>query len=281
MTVSDYPDWQTPAAHAAQIAVQGVPLLRATNQLSSGAGSVLAGGATAQILNSVSINQPSYEVTIQSWMAAGSGTIPFLHLALLWWDSLTGLFGSRRDVVVPAGNAVGNVLTCYLHGPMHSDMFRVDGVNLDPAVAQNLTWMVNQTSHVFEHDESRQYAYAGTPPNGFVNPAGVPTTNMLVYEAPTIAASGAVTVLCALYSGDVILNIDNSSATASVTVNLLDAAGYSTAHANGSIFKTVVAASSEASIPLTLPHTPVELKISNTATVGSITPVITIIGQEH
>lgn len=281
MTVTDYPDWQTPQAHATQIAGTGVPLLRGTNQLTNNAGVTVAGAATAHILQSGVVKQPGYEMTLEAFMPASSGTIPFLHLAMQWWDSATGLFGARRDVVATCGNASGNFLTYYIRGPMHSDMFNIDVVNLDPAVTATITYVVNQTSHVYEQDQALQYAYAATAPNGFTNPAGVPTTDLLVFENPTIAASGAVTVLCALYSGDVILNIDNSTSAQSVTVNLLDAPGFATAHANGSIFKVTVTAGAELTMALTLPYSPVALKMTNTSTAASITPIVTMIGQQH
>jgi hypothetical protein len=281
VTVTDYPDFQTPQAHADRIAVTGVPLLRLTTQLVNGAGVVLAGGASTQLLPSVSVNQPGYEIGIQAYMPASSGTLPFVHLALLWWDFATGLFGARRDMVITAGNAAANFQTYYVRGPMHSNMFRVDGINVDPAVAATLTFMVNQTSHVFEQDEARQYSYVGTAPNGFANPAGVPTTNLVAFANPTLAASASSSFLCALYSGDVVLNIDNSTSSAAVTINLQDAAGIASAHVLGNLFKTVVAAGATLSVPLTLPYTPLVLKVTNAATTGSVTANISITGQQH
>lgn len=281
MTVTDYPDWQTPQAHATQIAATGVPLLRATNNLGNTFGTTLAGGASTQLVPSVAVNQPGYEVTVEVSMPASSGTIPFVHIALLWWDSATGLFGNRRDVVLPAGNAGANLLTCYMFGPMHSDMFRVDAINLDPAITATLNWTVNQTSHVFERDQAYQYSYAGTAPNGFSNPGGVPTTGFVAYSAPTIGANSSSSVLCALYAGDVILDVDNSGSAQAVDVVLLDPAGYATGAANRKIFKTTVASGAEMSSQLALPFSPVLLKLANNSTVAGAVPVVTISGQQH
>lgn len=281
MTVTDYPDWQTPQAHATQIAATGVPLLRGTNQLSQGAANVLAGGATQQILTSQSVGQPGYEVAIETYMAAGAGTVPFLRLTLYFWDSASGLFGSRRDVVVSAGNGPTNQLAYYIRGPMHANMFRVDATNLDPSIAQNLTWAINQTSHVYEHDEARQYAYAATAPNGFNNPKGVPTANLIHHNAPAVAASSSVSVLAALYSGDVQLFIDNTPNAGALTVALTDPAGYVSGSPNGGIFKAVLAGGATLTQPLTLPFSPVNIVATNVATSGTLNPVLTMTGTDH
>lgn len=281
MTVTDYPDWQTPQAHATQIALTGVPLLRATNNLGTTFGTTLAGGASTQLVPSIAVNQPGYELTVEVSMPASSGTIPFVHIALLWWDSASGLFGNRRDIVMAAGNAPANQQTYYAFGPMHSDMFRVDAINLDPAVTATLNWTVNQTSHVFERDQAYQYSYEGTAPNGFSNPGGVPTTGFVAYSAPTIAANSSSSVLCALYAGDVILDVDNSGSAQAVDAVLLDPAGYATGAANRKIFKTTVAAGAEMSTQLALPFSPVVLKLANNSTVAGAVPVVTITGQQH
>lgn len=281
MTVADYPDFQTPQAHATQIAVTGVPLLRATNTLSSGAGDVLAGGASQQLLSSVSVNQPGYEFGISAYMAAGTGTVPFIALTLYFWDSATGLFANRRDVVVPVGNGPGNALASYIRGPMHGDMFRVDATNLDPAVAATIQWFANQTSHVYERDEARQFAYAGTAPNGYTNPTGIPTTNLIGHASPTIAASSSATYLFGLFSGDVFLDVINPSSTISAVVDLRDPSGYVTGAANSHIFNATVAPQTSLEVNLSLPFSPMTVQLTNNATSGTVTPSISIAGQDH
>lgn len=281
MTVADYPDWQTPQAHATQISVTGVPLLRATNTLSKGSGNTLAGGASEQLLVSTSVNQPGYEVGISVSMPAGTGTLPFLALTLYFWDSATGLFADRRDVVVPCGNGPGNAIACYLRGPMHGDMFRVDATNLDPAVTATIQWFANQTSHVYERDEARQFAYAASAPNGFTNPTGVQSTNDVAHASPTVAASSTSTVLCGLFSGDVYLNVYNPSSTVTAVIDVRDPAGYASGAVASRMFNMSVAAQSSLSAAISLPFTPVTISVTNTATIGTVTPSVTLIGQDH
>ncbi len=281
MTISDYPDWQTPAAHAGQIAITGVPLLRFTNNLGFAASATIVGGATVTLLASIAINQPGYEVAVTVSMPAGTGTVPFIRLSLQWLDSTSNIQVARRDVVLSAGNAPANALTYYIRGPMHGNRFIIRAVNIDPAVTATIAWTANETSHVFEHDEAIQNAYAGTAPNGFSNPAGVATANLIAYTAASLAAGAANIFLCALYAGDVILNIDGISALQSMKVELFDPSGYITGTALSPIFGVDVASGGSASLQLTLPFSPLLLKVTNLATAGSISPVVALQGQLH
>lgn len=281
MTEVDYPDWQTPQAHATQIAVTGVPLLRFTNNLGFAASAALVGAANVTLLPSMAINQPGYEVAVTVSMPAGTGTLPFIRLSLQWLDSVSNIQVARRDVVLACGNAPANALTYYIRGPMHGNRFVVKAVNIDPAVTATIAWTANETSHVYEHDEAIQNAYAGTAPNGFTNPAGVATANLVAYTAASIAASGSNTFLCALQAGDVILNVDAIAAANTTKVELFDPAGYITGTANSPIFGVDVAAAGSASIQLTLPFSPLLLKVTNLGTAGSISPVVALEGQLH
>lgn len=281
MTVSDYPDFQTPQKHATDISNTGVPLLRFTNNLGFAASATLVGAANVTLLASMAVNQPGYEVSITVSMPAGTGTVPFIRLSLQWLDSVSNIQMARRDVVLACGNAAGNALTYYIRGPMHGNRMLIKAVNLDPAVTATITWTANQTSHVFEHDEAIQNAYAGTAPNGYANPAGVVTANLVAYTAATIAASGSEIYLCALYAGDVILNVDGISALQNMKVELFDPSGYITGTANSPIFGVDVTAGGSLSQQLTLPFSPLLLKVTNLSTAGSISPVVAIEGQLH
>lgn len=281
MTVTDYPDWQTPQAHATAIANTGVPLLRATNNTGTASLTTLAGGATVTLVQQTPITQPGWEASFVLWMPAGSGTLPFLQLAFIWIDSASGLTVFQRNIVITAGNGSTNPVRTRMWGPVQGDVVQVVAFNLDPAVTATFDWTVNQTSHVFEHDYVSQGAYAAVAPNGFTNPLGMPATNLMVKHSPTIAASSADKVLCATWLGDVLLNIDNTASTASVTVQLMDPAGFASGTAGATLFKQVVPLGGTLSQPLTLPASPMVLELQNTATVGSISPSEILIAQLH
>jgi hypothetical protein len=280
MSLTDYPDWQTPLANATQIAGTGVPLLRFTNNLAFSAAMAVPPPGSVTLLNATTINQPGYEIAIVVNMATNAATMPFLHVALEWGDSTSNLQVARRDVVMAAGSSLANALTYYLRGPMHGDEMVVKVVNLDPTVSMNVAYTVNATSHVYEQDQALQYAYGTAPPTGYNNPGGVPTANLIAYTAAALATMTSSFSLCALYSGDVILNIDNVQNAQPVTVQLFDPSGYITGTVGGTVFGIVVAAAGSDSIQMTLPYAPLLLKVSNTSAV-TITPVVTLIGQQH
>ena len=280
MSLVDYPDWQTPLANATQIATTGVPLLRFTNNLAWSAAMAVAPPGSVTLLAPTTINQPGYEIAITVNMASTAATMPFLHVALEWGDSISNLQVARRDVSMAAGSSLANALTYYLRGPMHGDEMTVKVVDLDPAVAMNVAYTINATSHVYEQDQALQYAYGAAPPTGYNNPGGIPTANLIAYVAPALATMTSAFALCALYSGDVILNIDNVQNAQPVTVQLFDPSGYITGTAGGTVFGVVVAAAGSDSIQMTLPYAPLLLKVSNTSAV-TITPVVTLVGQQH
>lgn len=281
MTSADYPDWQTPQAHATQIAATGVPLLRGTNNLGTLALTALGGGNTVTLISTTSINQPGYEAAFVLWFPAGSGTLPFLQLAFIWTDSASGLTVFQRDVVIAGGNGSTNPIRSRMWGPVQGNQLQVVAFNVDPTFTATFDWTVNQTSHVFEHDYAMQAAYASTAPNGFTNPLGMPATNLIAKHSPTIAASGTDKVLLGLYFGDVQLDIDNTSSAQSVTVQLQDPAGFATGTAGATVWKQVVAAGGTLTQPMSLPATPMLLEMQNTATAGSITPSEIMIGALH
>lgn len=280
-TPTDYPDWQTPQQHANAISTTGVPLLRASNQLAQNAATTILGGATAALLPATAVNQPGYEMSFEISMPAGTGTLPFVDIQMLWSDSATGVRGARRDVVMTAGNGPASVVVSYANGQCRGDTLTVNAINLDPAVTATLKWVINATSHVYEHDQAGQRFYPGTAPNGFSNPTGIPGTGVIAFQKPTLGAGLSQAVLCALYGGDVFLMVDTIGISATVAVSLTDASGFATATSGGEIFAQDVAGGTSFDVPLTLPYAPVLLTLSNLATVGSIAPKAVLVAQNH
>jgi hypothetical protein len=281
VTVTDYPDWQTPQAHATSIANTGVPLLRASNQLASGAATTIAGGGTAVLLPATALNQPGYEMSFEVSMPLNTGTLPFIDIQMLWSDSVTGVRGARRDVVVTAGNGPGSVVVSYANGQCRGDTLTVNAINLDPAVTATLKWVINQTSHVYEHDQAGQRFYPGTAPHGYSNPAGVPGTGVIAWQQPTLGAGVTQAVLCALYGGDIFVAVDTLGIASAVIVSMTDAAGLATGSTGGEFFADSIPSGSAFTVAMTLPFTPVLLSLSNPATVGLIAPKVTLIAQNH
>jgi hypothetical protein len=281
VTVTDFPDWQVPQAHATAIAGTGVPLLRLSTNKKTNTGTTIAGGGTNTLLTAGAMVQPGYEIGVRCSVPAGTGTLPFVAFTLTWTDSVTNIQTARRDVVVAAGNGSGNAITSYFNGPCRGNTLKVVATNLDPAVTVTVDWTINQTSHVYEHDQAGQLAYPATAPNGYTNPGGINGTGVIAWVHPTLAAGASSAYLCALYGGDVFLNIDTFGISSTINVALTDAPGYATGTTAGEFFGDNVTAGTSLPLAMTLPFSPVLLTVSNLGTAGSVAPKVAIVAQNH
>lgn len=281
MSVQDYPDWGTPQANASRIAATGVPLLRASTVVKSANGTTIAGGGSNTLLNAGSFTQPGYEITFNASVPAGTGTLPFVAITMVWSNAATLGQTARRDIVITAGNGTGNKVTSFFNGPARGTTLQLTAKNLDPSVTVTLDWTISQTSHVYEHDQAGQLAYPGTAPNGFTNPGGINGTGVIAWVHPTLGAGVTNAFLCALYGGDVFLNIDTFGISSTINVALTDAPGYATGTTAGEYFGDNVSAGTSLPIAMTLPFSPVLLSVTNLGTTGSVAPKVAIVAQNH
>jgi hypothetical protein len=260
----------------------GVPLLRYTNQLGNGSGKTLAGAASVNLITTMAINQPGYEMTITCNMPASSGTIPFASLVFNWIDSVTGIAVKSAYFIVTAGNGPSNALQFYINGPSYGDQLTVQLTNLDPSITLTYTWVLNQTSHVHLVDNIIQPAYAATGPNGFSNPGGTPGLGMLAIAHPSVGFGTNLDRLLAVYSGKIQLTIDNTGNSSAMTVALDDPTGslYSNIATQVGVIQNI-AAGGEYTVEVALPHGPMLLRLHNAGTSGSITPGVIIVCKDY
>lgn len=224
MSVQDFPDWQSPSAIAAAnaaalptptagaIASTGVPLLRLTSNLGSGNNQALPANTATQLLATTALNQPGYEGVFTLTMGAGSGTVPFVRLVIVWTDQTTGLTVGQRTFFLTCGN--GQALSYYIHGPVKGNQVSITATVLDVSFGATLTWGFNVTSHVYLTDNIIQTAYGSVGPNGYTNPAGLPNAGILLDSTLTPGASATLSRLVAVYSGRATLFINNNGSTA-------------------------------------------------------------------
>lgn len=140
--MSDYPDWQTPAAAAAQIAAAGVPLLARSDRLLNLAGQPIAGGATYSS-PLMPVTQIGYELVIAA-TTAGNPATPFIDVNLDWYDSVSGINVEVEAFFVPVSTTAPGIVVAGT-GPTRADQLRVRIINHDAAVpcAVNLTVLEN------------------------------------------------------------------------------------------------------------------------------------------
>lgn len=201
MTVPDFPDWQAPLAHAAQIASQGVPLLtKNTVLLSVNGPTVNISGTYASA--TLSIKQPSYELVIA---CDGNSVLanPFAYVFLNWIDSNTGNTVEQNTMVVPVVTNSNNSIVV-MRGPSKADQVQLTVANLDTAGSFKLYATLLANSRVYTDDVSHWIngQFSGVTIGTFTLPTYSNNNEVLgVVNNFTIPASGGQTWLCGMGNG--------------------------------------------------------------------------------
>lgn len=201
MTIADFPDWQAPSAHAAQIASQGVPLLtKSTKLLSLGGSTVNASGTYNS--PTLPITQPSFELVIA---CDGNSVLanPFAYVFVNWIDSATGNLVEQNSMVVPVVTASNNSVVV-LHGPSKADQVQLSVGNLDSAGSFKLYLTLLANSRVYVEDSSHWIngQFSGVTIGSFTLPTYSNNNEVLgTVSNFTIPASGGQTWLAGMGNG--------------------------------------------------------------------------------
>lgn len=278
--MTDYPDFQTPQANATSISLTGVPLLRQTLPLAHGSNVSIGAGSSINPVSTAPLNQPSYEIALGVNLPAAAGTVPFCQIVLQWVDTTLNTVTDTEVFIVSAGNGPGNSLIYVLHGPCRGDALNLLFENLDPAQTMTVSYVVNTTSHVHEYDRLAQFAYAAVAPITFSNPAGNPNTGVLAVINASIAGNTSIQRLCAVWSGTVILSMDNTGQANSISVTIEDPATLYSTVALGHLYKFFLAAGASQTVQLVWPHGPVLISVANNAA-NAIQPTVTVSRVEY
>lgn len=195
MTIADFPDWQAPAAHAAQIASQGVPLLTKSTSVLFRNAQVIGANGTFNSGN-LQVSQIGFECNIIA-QVANTATVPFLRIRLTWVDSGSSAIVGETIWIQPM-SSVAPGWQCTARGPSKADLCQVSITNLDAAQAATVQIVLLQNSRLYPADrivnDSFQDSSANVPtwtlaPNS-------PLTEVLgVVSSSSIPASGQTTWL--------------------------------------------------------------------------------------
>lgn len=255
----------------------GAPLLRKTQQLGVNAAGVLLGASgVGTLVNAVIVNQPSYELSLNLKYTSTSGTIPFVQINVVWFDSSSGLTTYQETYYALIGTS-GTPVQTYLTGPCHGNEMTMQIINLDSGQGITYFYVVNATSHIYSKALLLQPVYSTVP--NFSNPAGFPDTGVLFASAPSVAPNTTTTRLIAPSASLIDISVDNNGQANGVAVTLTDPSGtgllYGTV-STGSLWAQLVAAGVRATFPnVPLPNGPVLLNIRNTGATTNIAPQIT------
>jgi hypothetical protein len=216
--MTDYPDWQTPQAHANAINATGAPLNQQSKKISNNTLNVAVGASTD--VGTFSIPNICYEL----WVSVqNNGANPgFLIVHMDWLDSATGLLLLTRKYKIVAG-ATGSPHTVKITGPVHADTVDVTMESeSDSTSAMGITWQLIGTSRLYTRDTFRSVQqHTG----GFTLAGAKPEYGILLNASPVVAAG--VTQLFAMpcYSGRIYIAAHTTSGANNMTVEINEQVG--------------------------------------------------------
>jgi hypothetical protein len=214
----DYPDWQTPQAHADRIAATGAPLIHNAAGVANANVTIAAGAST--VIGPVAVNN----ICIELFVSAENHTVNscFLEARLDWTDAATGLLLARRSYKIISG-ASGNPHTVKIFGPVHADQVTVRFTN-DPTSAGSIDLIaqVIGTSRLYTRDGFRSIlVHAG----GFTLAGALPEYDCLLNANPNIGGLSGQAYALPCYAGRVYVWAHTASAGNDLRLQITDASG--------------------------------------------------------
>lgn len=280
--MTDYQDWQTPAAHATAIYDQTVPIGRKPSSVFT-ASSVLGHGQSVTLANQALITQPSFQLYINLEYATNLGTIPFGMITLDWFDTASGYSEQSDTYWLPGGQLA--FCSALVTGPCRGDEVTVTLTNLDAAQILAYNISLTQTSHIY--DQARFIQTDQSAVVGFTQPGKNAQAGILASAAPSITPTNFQDRLAAAWLGTAVLVVDNVGQANGALVlvadpGLVTGGGmlYGTA-ASGVIGIANVAAGASTTATIALPAGPVVVRVTNTGSSGNITPTVTLSRIDH
>jgi len=272
----------SPAAIAAQIYGQSVPLARKPINLGNGSGDVAA-ATIIPLLSAAPVTQPAYQLYLFLQADNSGTTIPFCKLHMKWTDTSSGLMLDLDQLLVPVG--FPSFCDVFVTGPAREDQITLTLENLDPSVSVSYTYTCTQTSQVYTELRAIQ-GDTNTMPTTLSKASQIPQFGVLYASAPTIMPGTPSQHIANTWTGSASLAIDNTGQANAVLVQVLDpgiALGGSAiyTHSFSGIFASVqVAAGAIATALIALPNGPVVLKITNLGTTGAISPSVILVRND-
>lgn len=273
MTVSDYPDYTTPQAHANAISVTGTPLLHGYNTI-IGPSHVYNIPANGQSNTGalIPVSKPGYQMLLVL-TTPNTVTVPFATVVMRWFDPSGTVQVHRQDWTI-SGTVAGST-GIQAQGPTRGTFVQLTFVNLDPAVAQSISVTMMETTHHLARDDWRNGALNNNPTNNTWAPGANAVGNVLAQVVRTTAATE--TYQLPLYAGQAWLtatfNPTVGGQIAQFQIQPYDQGAwlFSSPGATGN---SVVTAA-----PVTMPRKPCDLILIPPA--GGATFIISLVTQEY
>lgn len=212
--MTDYADWQTPNAHATQIAATGVPLLTLPTLLLQQTFDPAAG--VTQSSASLAITQPGYEIIVQSSFSVAP-TSPFIRVTIGWNDG-TSLDPVNADTFIAPASTTPGAFRVQGNGPTKGNAAVISVTNLDGLQVATVQVMFLQHSRILASDDWTydNAANAGLTVTGFTLPKMPADQSCLgVLDNVTIAAAGSSAWLFGICAGLATVSYEIGSGAAS------------------------------------------------------------------
>lgn len=219
MSTPDYPDYQTPTAHAAAMLVTGQGVTKEIASFIAGGSAAAAPGGAGLLSNSsnivatgtitvplgvgsahtVSMPRIGYEVNLSltDHTAGGNGTP--VAVDMLWSDSVSGL-SVYEDTWQFVTGTPGNTHLIFGSGPVKGDTLKITVTNpgTNP-VAIDYAVDVMNNSHIYPRDDWRTITMPAVA--GFSLAVFALPEDLIASQAPSVGTGATATRLLPAYSG--------------------------------------------------------------------------------
>lgn len=203
MTVPDYPDFQTPQAHATAISVTGVPLLTLAGTLLTAQNFMIAGGGNVSTA-ALPITQLGYEIQLKLQVPAAA-TVPFVDCVMTWTDNTGNNTVAVERWMLPCGSAANYIFTGT--GPTKGSQLTLKLINEDPAQTATVNVVILTNSRIYRRDRWIPNLTQNVP--GFTIAQGDATRALLANGSGINVNAGAtLTRLFPTYHGDVMFYVE-------------------------------------------------------------------------
>ena len=190
----------TAAQIAAEIAIEGAPLLHGYSDLLSVSPSIAPGGSYSVF---IPCSKNGYSILLNQGYSGTPGATPFLQVQMRWWNlAETADIGTMANWYVPILDS-GVYGPCLGGGPVRGPVMGLVLVNHDPAETVSAGLDVQETSLHIARDDIRQGNMFGSfAPNGFTMAPGADLGGLFLANCPvTTFAPGNTTYYLPLYAG--------------------------------------------------------------------------------
>lgn len=215
MTQTDYPDYQTPQAHADTISNTGVPLLARPAGLINQSGTVASGG-TVTVASNLTVAKIGYEITL-TWFAPATNQ-SIITMQLIWSDSVSGQVVITDEWDFYAGSGpVANAHIIRGTGPTKGDTLTVKATQNASTVTASYTIVMAQNSRIYAFDDWRTDTIG--PVTGITGANGFDMQNGILasMDSVAVAAGANVIALLPLFAGRVVISCTTISGTSDMT----------------------------------------------------------------